>query len=107
MTGRRVGRIETYSFELDRDDLDAIRSMCMAAEMHHLDRARYYRTLPTASEYATVIEDEERSAVAARSMWALLAGVERAKMEGRTPVGPIERDKLLGFLGFPRREPNA
>lgn len=99
-SSKRGGTRQGYSFQLEAEDLERLRAMCIAAEQFHIERARYYRTLRTADQYQNAIKEEEQKARHARATWALLAGVRTAVMRGESPVGPIARDDLMKFLGI-------
>ena len=87
-----------YSFDLSPAQLDALRSHLLAAQRHHMDRARDMRGMRVAEDLRTAIVQAEASADEARRLWALLAGVRSARFHGTSPVGHVEADKLLRFL---------
>lgn len=87
-----------YTFDLDADHLDALRTHLMAAERYHAERATYFRGLRTATELANAITETENQAKQARFLWSLLAGVREARCKGSTPVGHVHADELRRFL---------
>lgn len=87
-----------YSFDLTPDDLDALRSHLLAAQSHHLERARQFRGIPTADQLKNAIAEAEAAAAEARGLWSLLVGVRSARMNGESPVGHVERAELDRFL---------
>ncbi len=92
-----MSRREAFSFVLQGEDLDQLRAALLAAQEHHLDRARHWRreSGPGCNEAA---RDAVQAADRCRRLWALLAGVRCCRCEGSVPVGDVARDDLLAFL---------
>ena len=93
--------VAKYSFDLGPDELDAIRSHMLAAQTHHLERARHFRGLAKPEQYARAAREAESAANQARGLWALLAGVRSVRCEGQVPIGHVQASELLRFLDQP------
>lgn len=89
----------SYTFDLDAQDLDWLRLHLLHAQAYSLDRVRDLRNHQRSDAHARAIAEAEASATSARTLWALLAGVRSLRAQGECPIGYVERDELLRFLG--------
>jgi|GEM_PF-5333406 len=92
-----MARRESFSFVMEADDLDGLRSALLAAQEYHMERARHWR-LEGGPGRKEAIAQATSAAAQCRGWWALLAGVRSCECQGEVPVGRVPRDELLRFL---------